>query len=121
MSELKPCPFCGGSDLDSVCYDAREWNVCRDCGADGPVASTQAERHTLWNTRPSDNTEKLVEAWKHARPLIEAIAAYEAQHGTVAWIAEEEREAFCSAIMAAAIACSARAALSALLSEESRG
>jgi Lar family restriction alleviation protein len=50
-SELAPCPFCGSDELESASCDARQWVVCRDCGADGPVASNDAEMASLWNER----------------------------------------------------------------------
>lgn len=56
MTETKtvePCPFCGSANLDAAACDGREWQVCRDCGADGPVASNEDERIALWNTRPN--------------------------------------------------------------------
>ena len=60
-SELKPCPFCGGSDLDrSVDIQDREGFPvavsCADCGAIGPweYCKTKADdiaAITAWNVR----------------------------------------------------------------------
>ena len=63
--ELKPCPFCGSNDLDTVFVDMRDREgrpmqvVCADCGASGPSAyfsddSTtigEVVRVTAWNRR----------------------------------------------------------------------
>lgn len=57
---LKPCPFCGGTDLEyQVGTEDREGTptavLCPDCGATGPWAyevdgqTTTADR--LWNQR----------------------------------------------------------------------
>ena len=66
MTELLPCPFCGGTNV-RVDFDyAREYMAtwCDDCGAYGPqvdLADALAWRHSkdenrvkaieLWNTR----------------------------------------------------------------------
>lgn len=51
MSDQKPCPFCGGSEIgESI---ARVRRVCETCGATGPCTTSDlAERDALWNTRP---------------------------------------------------------------------
>lgn len=57
MSELKPCPFCGG--VDKLVYDATGYFVCNSCGAFGPDKGNNYEEEAevklkaaeLWNTR----------------------------------------------------------------------
>ncbi len=46
---LLPCPFCGGTNLESASNSAvSDYIICLDCGAEGPPAD---DRHTAWNTR----------------------------------------------------------------------
>lgn len=60
--ELKPCPFCGGEDvqLDSTAPPSEiaeliesctEWVVCEDCGASSDSFSTEQKAADKWNTR----------------------------------------------------------------------
>lgn len=48
MTDLEPCPFCGGQV-------ALAWNkkevVCLKCEALGPFCDTEAEAIEAWNTR----------------------------------------------------------------------
>lgn len=50
-ADLEACPFCGGRNIERVDDGCTQWNVCRTCGCDGPVARTQEHRVRLWNTR----------------------------------------------------------------------
>lgn len=80
--ELKPCPFCGGSDLTILPNEQDHSHVhCNDCMAKGPVVDQVADwtrPHTAWNRRAeqSDNAalradvERLREA---ARDYIAAV------------------------------------------------
>lgn len=57
MSELKPCPFCGGTDIS--CADAGRktdvWFIqCEDCFATFPHFDSKAEAIEAWNRR-ADN------------------------------------------------------------------
>ena len=58
MTELKPCPFCGGTNIAVAKED--EWEVmCMDCFANvGACCSyyTEAEAIEAWNKRVSCNT-----------------------------------------------------------------
>jgi Lar family restriction alleviation protein len=50
--ELKPCPFCGSSDVHIVAGDkCDEWGTCVNCGADGPFRDTEAQAIAAWNRR----------------------------------------------------------------------
>lgn len=58
MTELKPCPFCGGEDLEidhAPTYDVRHPDVyevhCVECGGRGGEGWTEAEAIAAWNTR----------------------------------------------------------------------
>jgi len=49
IHEIKPCPFCGGSDIDTL---GRTFECCQ-CDATGP---SQTGRHG-WNHRATEATE----------------------------------------------------------------
>lgn len=54
MSELKPCPFCGGEAKQSGEKFERtilSWVYCTSCGAAGGYRGTEAEAIDAWNTR----------------------------------------------------------------------
>lgn len=48
MTELLPCPFCGGEAELSYCG----WVSCHNCGCDGPyTGDSPDEAAAAWNTR----------------------------------------------------------------------
>ena len=51
--ELKPCPFCGGTDLEFDGAPIHYWIVCnnKECGAGGSGADTEEGAVEKWNTR----------------------------------------------------------------------
>jgi len=52
MVELKPCPFCGGSDFLMLSNGIdSEFVVCETCGAEGPPSESPNGAVGLWNTR----------------------------------------------------------------------
>lgn len=56
MSELKPCPFCGGEAKIKARYyraiDIYDYSgVCQECNASMDVKDTEAEAIEAWNTR----------------------------------------------------------------------
>lgn len=57
MNELKPCPFCGSKDVFAVPTDAFWGHVvsCNNCGASGPMASTEEEAIAGWNDRKGES------------------------------------------------------------------
>lgn len=48
--ELKPCPFCGSSDVHIVGYGGY-WCVCSNCEAESALKNTQEEAIEVWNKR----------------------------------------------------------------------
>jgi len=62
MSDVKlnPCPFCGGTNIQSDCFSAAFsiparsedcFDYCKDCDAQGPAGNDVAEAHDRWNAR----------------------------------------------------------------------
>lgn len=62
MNDLKPCPFCGGKDIEklgfSPIYNTRPHIHCRDCGVDVydvptviPIWHRNDSMVQAWNTR----------------------------------------------------------------------
>jgi len=51
--ELKPCPFCGGTDLEFDGGSIHYWIICnnKECGAGGSGADTEEGAVDKWNTR----------------------------------------------------------------------
>lgn len=53
MSELKPCPFCGGQVSLQKWNDASDYHAwCNACQAEGPLRDTTSEAIAAWNARP---------------------------------------------------------------------
>ena len=55
MSDLKPCPFCGGGAAAQalVNFDGYHFVGC-ECGAEGPASPSADDARSLWNTRPGE-------------------------------------------------------------------
>ena len=56
MTELKPCPFCGGDDLslDNL-GDDNSWNIeCNNCDMGQHAVHTELGAIAAWNTRTTD-------------------------------------------------------------------
>lgn len=56
LSEVKPCPFCGGDDITlATSYNNKFYNAeCNACGACTAVHSSEIEVVQAWNTRSSE-------------------------------------------------------------------
>lgn len=54
MTELKPCPFCGGNGKmarDVTCGYETFWVFCTKCGSQANYGHFKAEAAAAWNTR----------------------------------------------------------------------
>lgn len=62
-SELKPCPFCGGSNV----YEARDYVICNDCGAQGPDEQSGAigDPAERWSMRAIEALPQQPVAWMY--------------------------------------------------------
>lgn len=57
MSDLKPCPFCGSTNLTIIgsCWgDNKESVSCSDCESSGPMSENVVD---AWNTRYNEKNE----------------------------------------------------------------
>lgn len=73
---LRPCPFCGGHNLQVHPIHLRV--ECIDCYAEGPEANSRAEAIAAWNARPGGD-EAVREAedrgYKRAVKMVAALVA----------------------------------------------
>ena len=62
IPELKPCPFCGGTDIWPTPHKNPFGLVCGGCGSEGPPESyvDPDEAITAWNTRTPPQVKPLV-------------------------------------------------------------
>jgi len=67
IPELKPCPFCGGTDIWPTPHRNPFGLVCGGCGSEGPPESyvDPDEAITAWNTRTPPQIKPLV--WVETR------------------------------------------------------
>ena len=99
--ELKPCPFCGGTNIDQGIVFNTNGNLavmrCPDCNAHGPWASPR-QAPVKWNTRCSvDIITKLERELTATKALLAArVAASEKLNAKAreqdAYIGKQERE-----------------------------
>ena len=54
---LKPCPFCGGTDIVAMDF----WVFCDRCGADGAICDARDGAITAWNKRPDQTVYEIVD------------------------------------------------------------
>jgi len=71
MSELKPCPYCGGTNIRPAALSAGKWYFCWDCeGASGGLTNG-IDGIEGWNHRPiEDRLQEEIETLRtrlHAR------------------------------------------------------
>lgn len=63
MTELKPCPFCGGAANSFHCESENEDEdgyiiYCKVCDADAGCGKTLDQAINNWNRRVKDDTER---------------------------------------------------------------
>lgn len=75
--ELKPCPFCGGTDLKLFGESAPEWWVtCQTCRSSSPTSSSKGQAVGAWNrrvTQPAASAEPTID-WTAVAKTISAYA-----------------------------------------------
>ena len=49
--ELKPCPFCGGDDVEALDMEGKHYVVCYDCALEGPFHDSRASVVEACNRR----------------------------------------------------------------------
>lgn len=71
IQELKPCPFCGGTEIELSCGTPDREGIpkqmnCTECGASGPwdYATEESTEQQVkdWNTRPTPDLTERIEA-----------------------------------------------------------
>ena len=62
MTELKPCPFCGGNNLTTITMYYGVKIACFDCGANVSSIKNNGEYKTLRQAR-NKHERKAIEAW----------------------------------------------------------
>jgi len=73
--KLKPCPFCGSTDIDS----GRPWVSCNGCRCEGPYDTSHSDEdaNRLWNTRADlPATDEQAFANEKVKALVEALQYY---------------------------------------------
>lgn len=67
MEELKPCPYCGKSDLADCCNKPmmQYFVMCISCSMQGPAGISQSNARSAWNVLPRDSAKpiKTVPTW----------------------------------------------------------
>ena len=54
MIELKPCPFCGSTDVRVIGDWFKKWVQCQDCCAHSGLKDDKEEAAKAWSRRASD-------------------------------------------------------------------
>jgi len=57
MDELKPCPFCGWTDVGYIQTICDGWYLveCKNCQCEGALCETIEEAITAWNFRAAED------------------------------------------------------------------
>lgn len=74
MSDLKPCPFCGG-EAETLTAESMHGGylfgiMCNDCRSRGDVYDTEAEAIAAWNTRHVETCENMREKFGYKRLFV---------------------------------------------------
>lgn len=72
MDKLKPCPFCGSSDVNSGGDDKVVGVWCNNCGATGPNVYLTINGDFDWNTRATPSAQEAAKVLQAARSAFEA-------------------------------------------------
>lgn len=65
MSELRPCPFCGSTNIKEIVRDSDAWVQCIDCGGRGGfVKLTKADVKEICRIRAAENWNGRTESQK---------------------------------------------------------
>ena len=56
-SKLRPCPFCGGEEIEAGTVG---YAYCLNCDAEGPRAKTKAAAIKAWNYRPGNTINEQI-------------------------------------------------------------
>jgi Lar family restriction alleviation protein len=67
--QLKPCPFCGESEIEEHDYRKAEalpevMHQCKTCGATGPGGADIESARFQWNTRNLKRQVELNQKWR---------------------------------------------------------
>ena len=77
MTELLPCPFCGGEA--EMTENSFIWvAICKTCGGSTGLLDTEAEAVAAWNTRAERTCKRLVHGMERDRMV-----------ATVSWTCSE--------------------------------
>jgi len=60
MTKLKPCPFCGGTDIREIKSIRVAYSICNRCKAEGPFNIIESMSLYGWNTRAAPKVKTLV-------------------------------------------------------------
>ena len=81
MSELLPCPFCGG-EAEYGLTMAGEETYCKKCHAAMPRLTTKAEAIAAWNSRAAMEFDNWFYLPKPKEPIVEVTETAHAWDGT---------------------------------------
>lgn len=83
MSELLPCPFCGGEASKRLFYKGKYRVHCNVCDAhSGDVVDTEAEAIAAWNSRAAMEFDNWFYLPKPKEPIVEVAETTHAWDGT---------------------------------------
>ena len=88
MAELKPCPFCGSTELDIDINNANNYFVyCLNCGASGRDERKFEKAKEVWNRRYEDGVTFCCECrwWDNGSCNLHKIRAKKNDYCAGAW------------------------------------